>query len=485
MILEHVDQEFVHKLGPLTQVDMPEADAARLAMLAREVRKYLDNDGKIKTAADGTPHLGRFASKILKQAQPLFDAVRVDGLPPTNPAQLDAVVTWVEACRVMVAIDRAWPENVHIPPEDTLQERLEWHRTELDQLRRVLGLAAELEGEEQRLAQLHLPPPDWNDLNAVRTYATLVDAVTAEEALSAATHPLTHLQNSLDAAARWADAAPCAEHLRGAVERRDHDEYAAAYARLTRLWQVCGLASRRDGFGQRLARRAPGLFRAIASNPADTVWSTRLERFDEPWAWAATRSWIRDQEGKDLNALQARIARIEDRIHREVERLAARRAWDHAASPARLGGMARADLTQYAQLVQRGGKLTGKYAAHRRTEIRSAMDRCRPSVPVWIMPLYRIAEQLRIQPDMFDVVIIDEASQAGVEAAFLQYLAPKIVVIGDDKQVSPAAVGVDQQRLRDLAGQYIPNDRYGEPRSWSNLSRWHGLSRRQRPRPSR
>ena len=62
--------------------------------------------------------------------------------------------------------------------------------------------------------------------------------------------------------------------------------------------------------------------------------------------------------------------------------------------------------------------------------------------------------------DMFDVVVVDEASQAGLEATFLQYLAPKIVVIGDDKQVSPAAVGVDEQQLRDLGGQYLADDRY-------------------------
>ena len=61
---------------------------------------------------------------------------------------------------------------------------------------------------------------------------------------------------------------------------------------------------------------------------------------------------------------------------------------------------------------------------------------------------------------MFDVVIVDEASQAGLEATFLQYLAPRMVVIGDDKQVSPTAVGVDQQQLRDLAGQYLGDDPY-------------------------
>src|SRR5699024_11342805 len=94
------------------------------------------------------------------------------------------------------------------------------------------------------------------------------------------------------------------------------------------------------------------------------------------------------------------------------------------------------DLTQYSQLVRKLGKGTGKYAAQQRAEIREALDRCRPSVPVWIMPIYRVIEQLRISENMFDVVLIDEASQAGLEASFLQYLAPRIVVIGDDKQVS-------------------------------------------------
>ncbi|PRX50856.1 AAA domain-containing protein [Prauserella shujinwangii] len=461
--------EQVDRLGPLTEVELPEGDGPRLATLAREVRAYLDGGGKIKTMADGSPKLGRLAPKVLRQAQPLFDDVRVNGLPPVRGEQLDAVVTWVEATRVLAALDRAWPENVRIPAEDTLQERLQWHRTELEQLLRVLKLAADLAAEEQRLAQLELPAPDWNDLHAVRTYATLVDAAAAEEAWTAATEPLAELAKLLAEHARWADAAPCGERLRAAVEARDRDAYAAAHARLARLRRVRELAARRDGFGQRLAAAAPGLFQAIAASPGDERWTARLGRFGQAWAWASARTWVRVQEAKDLNALQKQIGRIDERIREKVEILAARRSWDHAASPARLSGTARADLTQYAQLVQRAGKLTGKYAGQQKSAIRRAMDRCRPSVPVWIMPIYRIAEQLRIQPDMFDVVIVDEASQAGLEAAFLQYIAPKIVVIGDDKQVSPSAVGVDQQQLRDLAGQYIPGDRYRD--SWENPQR--------------
>lgn len=71
------------------------------------------------------------------------------------------------------------------------------------------------------------------------------------------------------------------------------------------------------------------------------------------------------------------------------------------------------------------------------------------------MPLYRLTEQLQVGGDMFDVVIVDEASQAGVEAAFLLHLAPKVVVIGDDKQVSPVDIKINRDSMRQLGKQYL------------------------------
>ncbi|MGH3820171.1 MAG: hypothetical protein ACRDRE_20970, partial [Pseudonocardiaceae bacterium] len=125
---------------------------------------------------DRRPKVGALASKQVKQAAPLFEAVLVDGLPPTTPAQLSAFLTWAEATKTLNALDRAWPTNIVIPPEDTLRKRLQWHATEVSQLNRVLTLAAALDREEQRLEQLQLPIPDWTDTVAIRDYAGLVEA---------------------------------------------------------------------------------------------------------------------------------------------------------------------------------------------------------------------------------------------------------------------------------------------------------------------
>ena len=108
--------------------------------------------------------------------------------------------------------------------------------------------------------------------------------------------------------------------------------------------------------------------------------------------------------------------------------LAATRAWRHAVSPDRLTGQARANLEHYAYLVRRLGKGTGRYAAQRRVEVRQAMDRCRPAVPVWIMPIYRIAEQLRLRS------WADDPDEARRRAAALPVIALTAAALPEERQ---------------------------------------------------
>ncbi|MEV6373580.1 AAA domain-containing protein [Micromonospora musae] len=465
-----VDQTKPHvQLLGIAEVTSTGPELAPLVSLAQHLRQHLSDGGKIKIAADGNPALGMLTAKPVKAARDLFTHVRADGRPPVTTEALDRFLAWAEATRLLTGLDRAWPATVTIPPEDTPQERLTWHVTELGQLRRVLSLGAALSEQERRLVELRLPRPQWADLSAVRAYASLVDAATAEDRLADARAAVDAAAEAVATLVHEPSAAPVLLTLAKAVTERDVNAYASAVHRITRLVQVRSLVRRRDELAARLRQDAPRLHDAIVADRDDDAWDGRLADLDAAWAWAVAGAWIADRQVADLNRLQAETSEAERQIRHHVEELAAARAWRHAASPHRISGSARANLQQYGQLVRRLGKGTGKYAPQRRAEIRQAMDRCRPSVPVWIMPIYRIAEQLQVRPDMFDVVVVDEASQAGLAATFLQYLAPKIVVIGDDKQVSPSAVGVDQQHLRNLATQYLYDDPYRA--SWQDPQR--------------
>ena len=93
-------------------------------------------------------------------------------------------------------------------------------------------------------------------------------------------------------------------------------------------------------------------------------------------------------------------------------------------------------------------------------EARRLMAECQTAIPVWIMPLARVAENFDPRRTRFDVVIIDEASQSDAMALAAIYLGRQVVVVGDDQQVSPDAVGQKIDEVKQLIDTHlrgIPN----------------------------
>jgi len=71
------------------------------------------------------------------------------------------------------------------------------------------------------------------------------------------------------------------------------------------------------------------------------------------------------------------------------------------------------------------------------------------------MPLHRVYETVNPKPEVFDVIIVDEASQCGPEGLPLTFLAKKLIVVGDDQQISPEAVGIKQDQVQSLREEYL------------------------------
>lgn len=83
------------------------------------------------------------------------------------------------------------------------------------------------------------------------------------------------------------------------------------------------------------------------------------------------------------------------------------------------------------------------------------------AVPCWIMPHHRVSESLPAELGNFDLVIIDEASQSDAWALPAILRGKKILVVGDDKQVSPAAVGVSEKEVLSLQRRFLNDLPYG------------------------
>ncbi|MCI5142740.1 MAG: hypothetical protein D3909_13655 [Candidatus Electrothrix sp. ATG1] len=82
-----------------------------------------------------------------------------------------------------------------------------------------------------------------------------------------------------------------------------------------------------------------------------------------------------------------------------------------------------------------------------------------------------------VEPGFFDVVIVDEASQCGPEALPLLYLGKQILAAGDDKQISPEAVGINREHVQQHMRDYLFDFDYADSFDVDSSLFDHGLLR--------
>ncbi len=146
--------------------------------------------------------------------------------------------------------------------------------------------------------------------------------------------------------------------------------------------------------------------------------------------------------------LNETLTDLEFRENKLISLIGAKKAWLCVLEGLSKDFLLQQHLHAWVQAVRKIGKTgKGKRALKFRKEAQMQMEECKSSVPCWIMPLYKVAETVNPERAMYDYVIVDEASQLGADAIFLLYISKKIIIVGDDKQVSPEYVGIDANAM--------------------------------------
>ena len=118
-------------------------------------------------------------------------------------------------------------------------------------------------------------------------------------------------------------------------------------------------------------------------------------------------------------------------------------------------------LQAYLNAVQAMGAGTGVRAVRHRKSARDAMIRAYQAVPCWVLPQWRVSETIPPDVGLFDLVVIDEASQSDIWALPALLRGKKILVVGDHKQVSPSAVGTAEEKIKELVSRFLTNQPHG------------------------
>lgn len=419
-----------------------------------QLRDFVAAGKAIQLKADGNVKVSFLSPSVLKNSSALFESVRVNGRVPTSFDEFSLILARIQLEGAIAQAESVASTVRPLPDGLSPHGRVAELRKTIELLHPAVDLGLEIAEFNRRVSELLLPPVPWNSPVSTRAYLEALQRRITQIDIAEAAEPFQELLDSLNRTLsdqlgypKWFSS------LYSAVEQRDTSSYSEALNKRDLVTREYERVQRRDQLWSTISEWHSAMATQLQETLQSPEWDERFASLEEAADWAQLGARIESRTSLDANGIQYDIRVIDEKLHQSAGELARLRAWREAVS--RLTPTARGRLTDYVQQTRRLGKGTGKYAAEQRASVRRALDACREYVPVWIMPLGRVVDQVSLKEDSFDVIIVDEASQAGMEATFLQYLAPRIVVIGDDKQVSPSTIGVNFAEINNLADQYL------------------------------
>lgn len=432
------------------RVDVPsDVDRRILAIDSRALKNHY-------AAGKGLKRLYLFNAPIVKQHCTTIARCYVDGESCLESRPLAKLCDYLTAEQMLAEVWSYWQAKTDHKSSHHLVLEVAHIEEHLEALDHALSLYSSREGAIAAIdAITGLARPHWGDVSVLMELAQTCRDVLAQAELSEAESAVGRADIQLATAATRVNAHPLCRELLNALRAGDIDAYFRFADKILNLRTRLDEVKTKKSLLSRLREKAP-IFTSFLCENADTAVSIeRLRQLEQAWAWRRAMAWLENLDSQDGATLERNVKRLEDMILSETGQLASLKAWTHCFS--RMTRAHQQHLETWQQAMRRLGKGTGIYAHKHRQDAQRHLNECKSAVPAWIMPLHRVYETVDGSPGCFDIIIVDEASQAGFEALPLLYLGRKIIVVGDEKQISPEVVGVNLNLVNNLMRAHLSN----------------------------
>lgn len=249
--------------------------------------------------------------------------------------------------------------------------------------------------------------------------------------------------------------------LERAFDSYDVDLYKKSYDSILNVYNKKNIKKTRNELLDKLRDFAPEWASAIASRIGIHAKAQVPEDIDKAWTYKQYEGILDDLLDEPFAELQDQSVKLSKHYRELTGEQSKYSAWYHLVKKTERNPALRSSLNSWELAMKKIGKGTGKKAPRFKAEARRLMAQCQEAVPVWIMPMRQAIESFSPQDNKFDVVIVDEASQSDLTSLAVLYFAKKVIIVGDDKQVSPLGVGASDHQGNQIAestiAKHIPN----------------------------
>ena len=422
-------------------VESTSVESSRLLHLVAQVQSLIDH-------LNAGGRLSRFFGRprVVRRSAEAFEVAGNLRLPLSDMQTAGRFRALLEELHTLDELARLWGRHLESPQGTLARTRLQLrdHRVTLDHLNAVVEARARLSDVAGDL--LGDPVDTAEDVDHLRGALQVAQALTQRDNAGARHRELLTAISS----ANQTDAHQTFRQLFEAARGLEVDQYRNLRDDLERLFVQQKQLERFHHLHESLSDTAPEFATALLEGSIDIP---EAEALDRAWCWSWALGEVERLQDQSEIQLSKELDRADTQIRDYTKALTTKLAWRNTLYG--LSDYGAQELKAYQHAIKLLGKGTGRKAATYRRDAQQHLENCRTAMGAWIMPTYRVAETLRAEREAFDLVIVDEASQSGIDAMFLFWLGKQMVIVGDDNQISPSNIGIEDDVVTALQNKHL------------------------------
>jgi len=456
-------------LGQVNEIDAPLTSIDWLPILD-SISERVAKKGNLKTSVTGEIKKSLISSSVIKNAEKILNQVKILGRAPSNTNDIEKVKALVKFDRMISAyIGDMVIETSEVP--NSRFERIVWIKDQVRLLQISQTFAKSCSDIRLFLNRKLAKSAPWLarnlDLDSLFDSAL---SINAKSELKSFDRDLTlHLANmrsfeSQDQAESIIEYCRC-------LSGNSIEAFVKARVNLLSLVENHDKSVELFDYVKALAKNDKTLHLTL-ENWIDELHDsdkqqeilTTVHKLVDAFRWKRLGDTLASNSDQNYESLFESVRRHDRQIEKLVRELAMRRSWKKALE--RIDAKTLSQMQRYALESRKLGAGTGITAARRIRDIRKLLNDCRSAIPAWIMSIDLVVQRFTPELEMFDVVIVDEASQARLDALFLLALSKRVVIVGDHKQVSPDRGMVVDAEVQQLVQRHLAGDQ--RQANWGN-----------------
>ncbi|WP_163537589.1 AAA domain-containing protein [Gracilibacillus sp. YIM 98692] len=249
---------------------------------------------------------------------------------------------------------------------------------------------------------------------------------------------------------------PILQDLIYAYEKKDTSEWGKLLNHLQNLHQAKEVVYRFYELLEKIAKLLPFTSKSIEMIVGEQV--DLPEQHEDAFELRKLQTWLDETKDMNITLLKKQIEEEHKKQKRLIREIVSASTWKNQVE--RITNEEKRALSAWKTYIKRFGKGGGKYAHVHLQGAREEMKTAQSAIPVWIMPVNQVLENFPVANEKFDVIIFDESSQCDLFSINVLLRGKKTIVVGDDEQISPQAIGTNLEDVYELVRRHlkgIPN----------------------------